>query len=339
MRQTALVALAALAATTFASGELAAQDEAAERTFAASEITKAVTPGCTGGIVYDDGSLGSAYALGASSGAAMRFDLPAGTTSLDQVCICLVRDAAAPASMLFDMVIYDNDGAGGSPGTLLREQPLSISGIGTSPSFFSFNLTGLGTPVGDGSVFVAIQWPASYFGGNIYVCGDTSAGLTQRTNFFSNNDGATWGTHATFFPANPGNNPRALGIRVDPELTATPCVPNADTMCLNNNRFKVTATFATAGAPLFSPAHAVKYNDDSGYFWFFNSNNTEVVVKVLNGCGVNNRYWVFSSGLTNVEVTLTVTDSANPGVVKTYHNPLNRFYPPIFDTDAFATCP
>ena len=339
MRQAALVALAALAATAFGSGRLLAQDGPAEIEIAASEMAKVVTPGCTGGIVYDDGSLGSGYALGATSAAAMRFDLPAGTSSLDQVCICLVRDAGAPASMLFDMVVYDNDGAGGSPGNRLFEQPLSIDGIGTSPSFFSFNLTSLSIPVADGSVFVAIRWPASYFGGNIYICGDTSAGLTQRTNFFSNNNGTTWGTHATFFPANPGNNPRALGIRVDPEVEATACVPNADTMCLNNNRFRVTATFAAAGAPFFAPAHAVKYNDDSGYFWFFNSNNTEVVVKVLNGCGVNNRYWVFSAGLTNVDVNLTVTDSANPGVVKTYHNPLNRPYPPIQDTDAFATCP
>ncbi len=338
MRQAALVALAALAATTFGSGRLAAQDEPAEIEIAASELAKVVTPGCTGGVVYDDGSLGAGYALGAQSAAAMRFDLPAGTTSLDQACVCLVRDAGAPASMSFDLIVYDNDGAGGSPGTRLIETPLTIDGISTTPSFFSFNLTSLSIPVADGSVFVGIRWPASYFGGNIYICGDTSAGLTQRTNFFSANNGTTWGTHATFFPANPGNNPRALGIRVDPEVQATPCVPNADTMCLNSNRYRVTATFSTAGSPI-SPAHAVKYNDDSGYFWFFNSNNTEVVVKVLNGCGVNNRYWVFSSGLTNVEVTLTVTDSANPGVVKTYHNPLNQNYLPIFDTNAFATCP
>ena len=50
---------------------------------------------------------------------------------------------------------------------------------------------------------------------------------------------------------------------------------------------------------------------DTGQFWFFSSQNVEMVVKVLNGCGFNQRYWVFAGGLTNVQVTLTVTDMAN----------------------------
>jgi hypothetical protein len=60
-------------------------------------------------------------------------------------------------------------------------------------------------------------------------------------------------------------------------------------------------------------------------------------VKVLNGCGVNNKYWVFAAGMTNVNVVLTVTDTVS-GQVKTYTNPQGRTFRSILDTGAFATC-
>jgi len=59
---------------------------------------------------------------------------------------------------------------------------------------------------------------------------------------------------------------------------------------------------------------------------------------VLNGCGFNNRYWVFSAAVTNVEFTLTVRDT-EADVTKTYTNTLGVSAPAITDTDAFATCP
>lgn len=115
------------------------------------------------------------------------------------------------------------------------------------------------------------------------------------------------------------------------------CTQNATTMCLNNGRFQVRATFQTSGGDSGS-AQAVRLTEDSGYFTFFTASNVELIVKVLNGCSLNNRYWVFAAGLTNVQVTITVTDTKT-GTVKTYNNPLNRAFPPIQDTSAFATCP
>lgn len=85
-------------------------------------------------------------------------------------------------------------------------------------------------------------------------------------------------------------------------------------------------------------ARAAPLTDDSGSFWFFDRANLEMIVKVLNGCGLNDRYWVFAGGLTNVEVTLTVTDTRT-GQTKTYKNPLNKTFTPFQDTNAFATCP
>ncbi|MCP4658622.1 MAG: hypothetical protein GY856_24695 [bacterium] len=79
-------------------------------------------------------------------------------------------------------------------------------------------------------------------------------------------------------------------------------------------------------------------SDDSGLLWFFDPDNWELLVKVLDGCAVNQRYWVFAAATTNVETTLEVTDSLS-GQMKTYHNPLGTSAAAVTDTFAFATCP
>jgi len=76
---------------------------------------------------------------------------------------------------------------------------------------------------------------------------------------------------------------------------------------LNGGRFKVEGTFNTGTQQ--GQAQAVKLTDETGYFWFFASTNVEAVIKVLNACTFNQRFWVFAGGLTNVQATFTVTDS------------------------------
>jgi len=107
--------------------------------------------------------------------------------------------------------------------------------------------------------------------------------------------------------------------------------------CLRYDQFSVTADWKT---PDGKSGHgtAVPLTEDSGAFWFFNASNLELIVKVLDACGLNDRYWVFAGGLTNVEVTLTVTDTYS-GQVKIYKNPLNHTFTAFQDTNAFATCP
>ncbi len=107
-------------------------------------------------------------------------------------------------------------------------------------------------------------------------------------------------------------------------------------MCLSGGRFRLTAGWSTATAS--GSGAAVPLTDDSGYFWFFSSSNIEMVVKALNGCGFNSRFWVFAGGLTNVDVTLTVTDTRT-GAVKAYRNSQGTAFQPIQDRGAFATCP
>jgi hypothetical protein len=115
------------------------------------------------------------------------------------------------------------------------------------------------------------------------------------------------------------------------------CTPNASTLCLRNDRFRVEVDWKRpTGETGFGTG--VELTPDTGYFWFFNPNNVEMVLKVLNGCPNNSHFWVFAGGLTNVEVTMTVTDTQT-GRINQYSNPLSTPFQPIQDTAAFATCP
>jgi hypothetical protein len=112
---------------------------------------------------------------------------------------------------------------------------------------------------------------------------------------------------------------------------STACANTGTTLCLNS-RFKVTAGFAVNGVA--GVGNAAPITTDTGYFWFFTAGNVEVVVKVVDGRSFNNRFWVFAGGLTNVDATITVTDTQT-GLVRTYHNPANTAFQPIQDTSAF----
>ena len=122
------------------------------------------------------------------------------------------------------------------------------------------------------------------------------------------------------------------------EKLAALCTPDEHTLCLNEGRFSVTAAFQLSPlGPVFQ-AFAIGLTDQAGYFWFFEPENVELVVKVLNGCGINGAYWVFASGLTNLEVGITVQDSRT-GEQTYYPNERGTAFPPIQDINAFHTCP
>jgi hypothetical protein len=130
---------------------------------------------------------------------------------------------------------------------------------------------------------------------------------------------------------------RALGIRAKFGESVATCIPSDTALCLNHGRFKVEATFQAAGQPP-GIAKVVKLTDETGYLWFFSSVNVEAVIKVIDACSFNQRFWVYAGGLTDVQVTLTVTDTKN-GTVRTYTNPQATKFQPIQDSSAFATCP
>ncbi len=174
--------------------------------------------------------------------------------------------------------------------------------------------------------------PVSYLNSDLYVigqlygrCGPQGAGDCSLS--VKNVDGSfatTYGSIAQWIDAGNGTQPQV-------------CTQNSTTLCLSNDRFAVSATWRTSDGNS-GAGQAVRLTSDTGYFWFFNASNVETVLKVLNACSVNSKFWVFAAGLTNVNVVLTIRD-VKTGSTKTYTNPLNTAFQPVQDVSAFATCP
>ncbi len=120
-------------------------------------------------------------------------------------------------------------------------------------------------------------------------------------------------------------------------LASGESTPAGETVYLRNDRFTVTID-TTDFMGVERPAKLVTQSEDSAVLWFFDPDNWEVLIKVLDGCDYNSRYWVFFAATTNVELTVTVTDT-EADVVKQYTNELGHPADAITDTEAFATCP
>jgi hypothetical protein len=116
---------------------------------------------------------------------------------------------------------------------------------------------------------------------------------------------------------------------------ATPlvCLQDAATLCLNASRFSVRVDWGVLSQGTSGAGTPVSLTSDTGYFWFFSPNNVELVIKAVDGRAFNGHFWVFYGALSDVEYTITVTDTAT-GAAKTYTNPQGRLAS-VADTSTF----
>ncbi len=118
-------------------------------------------------------------------------------------------------------------------------------------------------------------------------------------------------------------------------FVARPTNPR-QTVGLNDGRFLLSGVWTNDTGS--GPADAILATDDSAAFFFSDPDKVDTRVRVFDGCAINNHYWVFAAATTNVEYTLTVTDTST-GTEKIYNNNLGTPWPAVTDTEAFATCP
>ena len=288
---------------------------------------------CSGGSVLDDGTFENGYGAKPSSGWSeyvMRFNPPPGTRKLKRVCACFTR-SGADSSLSFDLNIYDST-EDGKPGALLGTRRAFAIGVPMHPSrrFYSYDVSDLEIE-GDDPLFIGPAW-SPVEDTQIYLCADQN-GPAVRPGYanFTGRGNALSQPITDVFPTY-----KALGLRA---LFDAPCEPKENTLCLNNNRFKVQIEWTRANATTGEgKAVPLAGREDSGLFWFFEPENIELLIKVLDRCSPPfDSYWVFFAATTNVGFELTVTDTVTDET-RVYSNPLGTTAWPVQDTQAFKTC-
>jgi hypothetical protein len=112
-----------------------------------------------------------------------------------------------------------------------------------------------------------------------------------------------------------------FGTVFQKQITVNAAPPaSARSLGLNAGRFTVDVTWFDRLNRRAGYGRAVPSTDQTGFFWFFDASNVELVVKVLDGRDLTHAYWVFYGALSDVEYWVTVTDQRT-GAVKRYHNP------------------
>ncbi|HSK74880.1 MAG TPA: hypothetical protein VLQ45_00350 [Thermoanaerobaculia bacterium] len=123
--------------------------------------------------------------------------------------------------------------------------------------------------------------------------------------------------------------------------TVGPCVSDPNTACLVDGRFEVKVEWHQAASS--GPAQIMKFGgqraetEESAFFWFFSESNFELGLKILDACAINQRFWVFISGLTNQGWTVYIRDTVT-GATKTYSNPVGHLTTTTADTTSGLSC-
>ena len=103
---------------------------------------------------------------------------------------------------------------------------------------------------------------------------------------------------------------------------------------LNNDRFRMQVTWRDfSGNTGFG--NPVKVSDDSAVFYFFETSNWELLIKVLDGCALNNHFWTFFAATTNVKFEVVLFDTET-GAIRVYSNPLGTSADAVTDISSFA---
>lgn len=132
-----------------------------------------------------------------------------------------------------------------------------------------------------------------------------------------------------------------------------PCVPDEHTLCIDDQpgdrRFRVRLSWQTAlngglsGEAFVAPLDPLGFG--SGGLLSFFQGTPEALVKVLNGCAENDRFWVFGALTTTlgfdlvIEDTVALTQGASSSLARyEVSNPDGNTAAAVADINAFATC-
>jgi hypothetical protein len=159
----------------------------------------------------------------------------------------------------------------------------------------------------DFDLYVKLESPA---GPTNFDCSRETRGASIERCVITSPPPGTWSLTATRFFGEGAFQITATAFK----SVSSQCVRDAQTACLQNDRFEVKVSYANSSssgsASVMSFGGQRAENRESAFYSFASPTNFEIGLKVLEACTppFGNKFWVFVSGLTDQAWTLTVRE-------------------------------
>jgi hypothetical protein len=161
-------------------------------------------------VKHDDGGIDDGYSGNPLAGVTVvefadKFTPTSYPTSYTSVCLDFVTLSGGPGTYNIDVVVYDDDGPGGSPGTLLGSVNAQsatthlFTGGEQAPIWNSYDISSLGINVTSGSVYIGARWtPPSPV--NVYISSDEDPPIGFAGGYWFNDLDNVWAPIQNAFP-------------------------------------------------------------------------------------------------------------------------------------------
>ena len=156
-------------------------------------------------VIHDDGTVETGYQSGPGIlGIFADKFTPASYPSIyTSVCLAFNRLCGGPTSERVEVVVFDDDGPGGSPGTELGAMQVTVDNIpifpDSTPVWNSFDISSLNIVVNDGSVYIGARWTPPSFFDRVFLSSDENGPGDGDGYYFDNFDNF-WTPIRNFFP-------------------------------------------------------------------------------------------------------------------------------------------
>jgi hypothetical protein len=156
-------------------------------------------------VIHDDGTVETGYQSGPGILGifADKFTPASYPSTYTSVCLAFNRLCGDGTSERVEVVVFDDDGPGGSPGTELGAMAVTVDNIpifpNPTPVWNSFDISSLNIVVNDGSVYIGARWmPPSLFD-RVFLSSDEN-GPGNGDGYYFDNVNNFWSPIRKFFP-------------------------------------------------------------------------------------------------------------------------------------------
>ena len=156
-------------------------------------------------VIHDDGTVETGYQSGPGILGifADKFTPTSYPSTYTSVCLAFNRLCGGNTSEHVEVVVFDDDGPGGSPGAELGAMPVTVTDIpifpDPTPVWNSFDISSLNIVVNDGSVYIGARWTPPNLFDRAFLSSDENGPGDGDGYYFDNFDNF-WTPIRNFFP-------------------------------------------------------------------------------------------------------------------------------------------